>query len=314
MAELVVAERPDDAAGEQDREQRRHLRADRQHDGRDRRRPVRAQEADQPHERRARARRCRLVHGLRVAGPRLPQDRELAVDQRDCLGDPRAVRRRVEPAARPRGMGERDRNRAVVLVARADALGDALDAEQPARREPADGDDQLRGEQAQLVVAPVLAEPLLLRRRRTVAPSRRRPARIAARDRRAVERLVEGVLVELEPAPQRLAGAPAPRPPLLALDDPRRLAEQVRALPAERREHGQRLERVPGVDAGAAGPLVALERRQRAVGDGSAGAHEPGSRSEPGSASSGARTTTNYAPSKRISPPPSSAASPRPVK
>ena len=45
------------------------------------------------------------------------------------------------------GVGERDRDRAVVLVPCADALADALDAEQAPRREPADGDDQLRGDQ-----------------------------------------------------------------------------------------------------------------------------------------------------------------------
>src|SRR3712207_8129629 len=59
----------------------------------------------------------------------------------------------------------------------------------------------------------------------------------------------ELVLLELEPAAERPSRAPAPRPALLALDDPRRLAEDVRALPGPPLEHGQRLERVAGLDA-----------------------------------------------------------------
>ena len=60
-------------------------------------------------------------------------------------------------------------------------------------------------------------------------PPAERATRIAPRDRRAVERRVERVLVEPEPAAQRLAGAAAPGPALLALDHARRLAEEVRA-------------------------------------------------------------------------------------
>ena len=69
-------------------------------------------------------------------------------------------------------------------------------------------------------------------------------ARVAARHRRAVERRVEGLLVEVEPAAQRPAGAPAPRPPLLALHDPGGLPEQVGPLAEPPLEDGERLERV----------------------------------------------------------------------
>src|SRR5436309_685655 len=75
-------------------------------------------------------------------------------------------------------------------------------------------------------------------------------ARVAARDRGAVERRVELLLLELEPAAQRAAGPPPPRQPLLALDHARRLAEEVRALPGTGHPHGQRLERIAGLDAG----------------------------------------------------------------
>ena len=60
---------------------------------------------------------------------------------------------------------------------------------------------------------------------------------------------------------ERLSGAPAPRPALLALDDPRRLTEHVRGLAGPALEHGLRLERIPGLDAGAAAAIVALQRR-----------------------------------------------------
>src|SRR5205085_1897123 len=61
------------------------------------------------------------------------------------------------------------------------------------------------------------------------------------------------------------AGAAAPRASLRALHDPGRLPEHVRALAVERREHRLRLERVTGLDAGAADTKVALERGERPV-------------------------------------------------
>src|SRR5262249_37521941 len=84
-------------------------------------------------------------------------------------------------------------------------------------------------------------------------------------DGRAVERRVELVLVHPEPPPQRLAGAAAPGPPLLAFDHAGRLAEHIRELAGVPGRDGQRLERVAGLDAGAATTQVALERRERAV-------------------------------------------------
>src|SRR5262249_12950031 len=131
--------------------------------------------------------------------------------------------------------------------------------------EDADRDDQLRPQQRELPLAPERAEPLLLRARRPVAAARGRAARIAARHRCAVERAVEGVLVEVEPAAERAAGAAPPRPALGALDRARRLAEEVRALAAARRGDRERAERMPGLPARAAPPLVAAERVERAV-------------------------------------------------
>src|SRR5690349_9034026 len=104
-------------------------------------------------------------------------------------------------------MRKRDRGRAVVLVAAADALGHALEAKQAPGGETTHRDDQPRLDQRELPVAPERAELLLGRRRPAVAPAARRLPRVAARDGRAVERLVELVLVEPEPAAQRAAGA-----------------------------------------------------------------------------------------------------------
>src|SRR5205814_776927 len=80
-------------------------------------------------------------------------------------------------------------------------------------------------------------------RRRPVAAAAGRGAGVAAGHRRAVEGRVELVLVHLEPAPERPAGAAPPRPPLLALDHARRLSQQVRTLALVTVQDGQRLER-----------------------------------------------------------------------
>src|SRR5215468_10706810 len=117
-------------------------------------------------------------------------------------------------------MRERDRQRAVGVVTAADTLGDAPQAEQPARCKAADRNDQSRPDQAQLPVAPEGAQFLLRRGRRAVAAARRRLARVAACDRGAVEGGVELVLVELKPAAESPAGAAAPRQPLQTLDLP----------------------------------------------------------------------------------------------
>src|SRR2546423_611885 len=84
--------------------------------------------------------------------------------------------------------------------------------------------------------------------------------------------------------------------PLEPLLHPGRLAEEIGALLVERGDHRRRLERVAGLDAGSADAEVALERPQRPVG-----------RAAPRHA---ARTATNHLPARRVSPPPSSAASP----
>src|SRR5436190_19637914 len=125
-------------------------------------------------------------------------------------------------------MRERDRRRAVHVAALADAV-EALPSEQRTGRQTADGDDQLRPEQAQLMLAPGRAECALLRCRRPVTAAGRRLARVAAGDGGAVEGVVELVLVQPQPAAERPARAPAPRPPLLGLDDPGRLAVHVGA-------------------------------------------------------------------------------------
>src|SRR5581483_332302 len=135
--------------------------------------------------------------------------------------------------------------------------------------------------------------------RHAVSGAGRRAAGIAARDGRAVERGIELVLVEVEPATEVLAGAAPPRPPLRALDHARRLAVDVGALAGVALEHRQRLERVPRLDARPADTVVALQRRERPVGR---------------TAARHARTSTNQRPSSRTSPPPSSPSSPSPVK
>src|SRR5947208_2415583 len=98
----------------------------------------------------------------------------------------------VEPARCARRVRKRNRDRAAQLVADADALRDALDAEQPARRKAADADDELRPCQLELPVAPERAQILLARRRRAVAAAARRRPGIAPRHGRAVEGRVEG--------------------------------------------------------------------------------------------------------------------------
>src|SRR4051794_38854026 len=126
---------------------------------------------------------------------------ELAPDVGRRLPEPGPVRRVVQPAARPGGMRQRDGDRIAYEIALPDAIAEPALAEQVADGEPADRDDEARREQAQLPVAPERTEPLLRRARRAVA-ARRGPPRVAARHRGAVEARVEGVLLELEPAPQ----------------------------------------------------------------------------------------------------------------
>ena len=129
-----------------------------------------------------------------------------------------------------------------------------------------------------------------------IAAARRDTPRIAPCDRGAVEHPVEVVLVEPEPAAQRLAGATSPWPELLALDHARRLSEQIRALPRIALDHRTRLDRKPCLGAGTARPVVTLERGERPV-------------RRPPPRHPRERTTTNQFPSNRTSPSPSSSAS-----
>src|SRR2546429_6631618 len=156
-------------------------------------------------------------------------------------------------------MREGHARRPVQLEAPADAVGEARDTQEAADREAAYRDDQRRPQDLQLPVAPERAQLLLSRRRRPVAAARRRVPRITARHRRAIERRVELVLVHLEPAPQRPAGAATPGPPLLTFDDAGCLAVHVRTLTQVLVDDGPRLQRITGLHTGAADPQVALQ-------------------------------------------------------
>src|SRR2546421_5703545 len=190
-------------------------------------------------------------------------------------------------------MRQRDRDLPVTLETHSDALGDAPHTEQPARCEAADDDGEPGLQQLEFPVAPERAQLLLARRRRPVAPSGRSAPRVAARDGRAVEGGIKGVLVHVEPAAQRPAGPAAPGTPLLSLLHSGRLAEHVRPLARVRENDGQRFERVAGLGACAADSVVALERGDRAIARAATG-H--------------ACTTTNQSPAC-ITLPPSSCAS-----
>lgn len=169
-----------------------------------------------------------------------------------------AIGRDVWPAARTGGMGERDERDAVQLVALADGLGQRGRSEDRAQREAADRHDQARPQELELPVVPERAQLLFGRGWSAVAASRRWTAGVTARHRCAVERRVERVLVQLEPAAQRLPGAAAPRQALFAFDDAGRLAVQIRVLIRERRAHRERLERIASFGACAAAGQVAL--------------------------------------------------------
>src|SRR5919108_688779 len=162
-------------------------------------------------------------------------------------------------------MRQRDRRRSVQLEPAPDRVAEVRDAEQPLRAQAADDEDQLRADELELPLAPVGAELLLPRRRGPVAASARRLPGIAAGDGGAVEGRVEVLLVQLEPATERPAGAAAPRQAFLALDRAGRLSVDVGALPGVRLDHRPRLERIAGLDAGAADAVVALERGDRPV-------------------------------------------------
>src|SRR5919202_1068662 len=97
----------------------------------------------------------------------------------------------------------------------ADRVGETHDAEKAACGKAADGHHEPRSQEPKLPVEPEPAQLDLARRRHPVAATRRALPGVAARRRHAVERLVEGVLVEVEPAAERAPGATAPRSELL---------------------------------------------------------------------------------------------------
>src|SRR4051794_35903993 len=149
-------------------------------------------------------------------------------------------------------MRQRNDRRTVELVAAADAGGEPVQTEQPPDRQAADRDDQLRPQDLELPRPPEPAQLLLAWRRRAVAAARCRAAGVAARHRRAIERRIELLFLELQPTPQGLARAPAPRTSLVSLDDARRLPVHVGALTCVHVADRPRLERVARLDAGAA--------------------------------------------------------------
>src|SRR5262245_16999809 len=233
-----------------------------------------------------------LAVGRRSGVPVLSgvQGPELRVNQIDGTPDAALVSGSVHPPADARRVRERNRNRLAELEPPAHRGVEAREPEQSPDRKPADRHDQPRPEQPELPLAPERAQLLLAHGRRPVASTRRRPTRVAARHRGAVERRVERVLVEPEPPAQRLPGATSPRTPLLALEDAGCLAEDVRLLA------GVPLEPKPGLGARPARTIVTLERRERPV-----------RRAAP--RHTGERTTTNQFPPNTTSPPSSSASS-----
>src|SRR5689334_9292946 len=163
-------------------------------------------------------------------------------------------------------MREWNRDGVLQLVAEADAGREAApDPEDRPDREAPDRDDEAWSDQLELPAPPEGAELLLAWRRRPVATARGRASGIATRHRGAVERPVEVVLVELEPAAQSLAGSSPPGSALGALDDPGCLAVHVRTLVQVLVHDRQRVEWEAGLDARTAHAQVALERSEGAV-------------------------------------------------
>src|SRR4051794_38778615 len=162
-------------------------------------------------------------------------------------------------------MGQWDDDGPGVIECGADALVERASSQQAADRKATDCDDQLGPQQVQLPLEPEPAQFLLPRGGHPVARARRRAAGIAARDGSAVEGGVEGLLVEVEPAPQVLSRAPAPGAPLLPLDHAGRLAVHVGALPLVAFQDRKRLQWIARFGAGAADAVVALEGGEGAV-------------------------------------------------
>src|SRR5262245_39542148 len=89
--------------------------------------------------------------------------------------------------------------------------------------------------------------------------------RVAARDGHAVERLVEDLLVEAEPAAQGFPRTAPPRAQLHTLDDPGRLTDEERTLTRVPLEDWVRLDSEAGLRARPAGAVVALQGGKRPI-------------------------------------------------
>jgi len=98
------------------------------------------------------------------------------------------------------------------FLSSADAVRQARQPEQAPDHQAADRERE-PPQEPELPVQPEGAELELGRRGRPVAAARGMTARVATRDRRAVEGSVERLLVEAEPAAQGAAGAAAPGRP-----------------------------------------------------------------------------------------------------
>ena len=219
----------DHGPGQPDERDRGALGEHREHDRDGQRELVRAQESQQPGERLAIT--GSLLHPRNLAIHRVATDpRELAVDELHGGLCPFPVRLVVRPRARAGRVRERDRDGAV-------GTGTTLPMQPRGRSMPSSclmasvpTGTISAGRISRSSHSRQKAQSSCSRRRRLPVAALRVLARVAARDRGAVEGRVELVLVELEPAAQRSAGAAAPRAALLALDDARGLAEHVRAL------------------------------------------------------------------------------------
>ena len=144
-------------------------------------------------------------------------------------------------------------------------VGEALDPEHPACRQTSYREHEGWPEQTPLPVEPEAAQLHLGRSGRAVAAAAGASARVAARDRAAVERRVELVLFQLEPAPQCGARPTAPGAALFALDHPGRLPDNQGALPSVSLDDRERGERKPRVGACPAAAIVALQRVEGSV-------------------------------------------------
>jgi hypothetical protein len=154
---VMVGDLIDGAAGQPRDGDRAHHRERREQEGPEDAPLVWAQESEQAderapirngaHPRNLAATRCSTARGLREL-------RELRANECCSARGELSVRRRVQPAARARGVRKRNDDRAGAVVPVADALPKATDAQQTADRQAPDGDDQTRPHDLQLPITP----------------------------------------------------------------------------------------------------------------------------------------------------------------